>query len=230
MSRGPRIGVVCLVVALPVCAPGADLGPAPDERPLRAAFVDMAGLRRLTFQTLEHELQSMLEPAQVKLQGRRIDAAAESDRNELRIVFLDSSGLGADVGRFVLGSTSLAAPVPTIWVYYPNVIRALGFDFESVSSSISEQRSLGLALGRVLTHEIVHAVAPEVPHSPSGLMAVRWSTSKLGFRPIRLEQPLAEAIRSGVLTWLSDDRRPYAMQAARARSAEHRGAGIAEGR
>jgi hypothetical protein len=218
------------LVAPPVCVRGADLGLDPHGKQcLRAAFVDMAGLRALTFRILQPELQSMLEPTQVKLQGHRIDAAAESDRRELRIVFLDSTGLGADDGKSILGSTSLAAPVPTIWVYYPNVVRALGFDLESVSSSIREQRLLGVALARVLTHEIVHAVAPEVPHSSSGLMAIRWSTGKLGFRSMRLEERLAETIRSGVTKWLSDDRRPYALQAARARSAEHRGAGGAEG-
>jgi hypothetical protein len=212
---------VCLLVTLPVCVWGAEPGMTTDGKPrLRAAFVDMAGLPTLTFRLLEHELQSMLEPTQVKLQGRRIDAAAESDRHELRIVFLASTGLGADDGKSILGSTSLAAPVPTIWVYYPNVVHALGFDLESVSSSLREQRFLGVALARVLTHEIVHAVAPEVPHAPSGLMAVRWSTRKLGFRSMRLEELLAETIRSGVTTWLSDDRRPSALQAAQARSAD----------
>ena len=43
----------------------------------------------------------------------------------------------------------------------------------------SQSRRLGVALGRVLAHELVHTVAPECPHTRNGLMAERLSRRML---------------------------------------------------
>ena len=43
----------------------------------------------------------------------------------------------------------------------------------------SESRRLGVALGRVLAHELTHTIAPECPHTKNGLMARRLSRRML---------------------------------------------------
>lgn len=43
----------------------------------------------------------------------------------------------------------------------------------------SQPRRLGVALGRVLAHELVHTIAPECPHTTHGLMAERLSRRML---------------------------------------------------
>lgn len=43
----------------------------------------------------------------------------------------------------------------------------------------SQSRRLGIALGRVLAHELVHTIAPECPHTRHGLMAERLSRRML---------------------------------------------------
>ena len=43
----------------------------------------------------------------------------------------------------------------------------------------SQSRRLGVALGRVLAHELVHTIAPECPHTTNGLMAERLSRRML---------------------------------------------------
>jgi len=43
----------------------------------------------------------------------------------------------------------------------------------------SQARRLGTALGRVLAHELVHTIAPECPHTNTGLMAERLSRRML---------------------------------------------------
>lgn len=43
----------------------------------------------------------------------------------------------------------------------------------------SQTRRLGVALGRVLAHELVHTIAPECPHTTHGLMAERLSRRML---------------------------------------------------
>ena len=43
----------------------------------------------------------------------------------------------------------------------------------------SQSRRLGVALGRVLAHELTHTIAPDCPHTKSGLMAERLSRRML---------------------------------------------------
>ena len=43
----------------------------------------------------------------------------------------------------------------------------------------SQSRRLGIALGRVLAHELTHTIAPDCPHTKSGLMAERLSRRML---------------------------------------------------
>lgn len=43
----------------------------------------------------------------------------------------------------------------------------------------SQARRLGVALGRVLAHELTHTIAPDCPHTESGLMAERLSRRML---------------------------------------------------
>ena len=43
----------------------------------------------------------------------------------------------------------------------------------------SQTRRLGVALGRVLSHELVHTIAPDCPHTTHGLMAERLSRRML---------------------------------------------------
>ena len=71
----------------------------------------------------------------------------------------------------------------------------------------SESRRLGVALGRVLAHELTHTIAPECPHTKRGLMAERLNRRMLtapgiGFdalatRHLRLAATGAAAPESG---------------------------------
>ena len=51
----------------------------------------------------------------------------------------------------------------------------------------SQPRRLGVALGRVLAHELTHTIAPECPHTKSGLMAKRLSRRMLTAPGVRFD-------------------------------------------
>jgi hypothetical protein len=51
----------------------------------------------------------------------------------------------------------------------------------------SRPRQLGVALGRVLAHELTHTVAPECPHTRTGLMAERLSRRMLTAPGVRFD-------------------------------------------
>lgn len=51
----------------------------------------------------------------------------------------------------------------------------------------SRPRQLGVALGRVLAHELTHTVAPDCPHTKTGLMAERLSRRMLTAPGVRFD-------------------------------------------
>jgi hypothetical protein len=160
---------------------------------LRAAGVDLVRLGPLTVEVMIGELDHLLAIAGTRVEWHWAAAGTETAPDELQVVFLDSPGRCV-AGQPLLGSTATgqSGPPPVIWIYCPSVVRALGLRADSLRGSFFDKRALGVALGRVVAHELVHALAPEVPHG-SGLMAP-------GFRPETLRGPgLALDVSSATL-------------------------------
>ena len=63
-------------------------------------------------------------------------------------------------------------PSRAIWVFLRSVRWTLGHDLgRRGRASRADSRELALALARVVAHEVVHAIAPDEPHSHRGLMS-----------------------------------------------------------
>jgi hypothetical protein len=62
-------------------------------------------------------------------------------------------------------------PNRVVWAFLENVRWTLreGRDGELPAAGLD--RDLGLALGRVVAHEVIHAIAPDEPHARNGLMS-----------------------------------------------------------
>jgi len=62
-------------------------------------------------------------------------------------------------------------PNRAIWVFLSNVRWTLGLAPKGRKNApASEGQVVGIALGRIVAHELIHAVAPEEPHAAGGLM------------------------------------------------------------
>jgi hypothetical protein len=90
----------------------------------------------------------------------------------------------------VLGSFQYKPPAmrkQAIWrsvlIYLPNIVRTLGYplrdDDIAIDSRILRQLNrpkelceLSRSIGRIIAHEVVHAVSPDIPHTPDGLMCM----------------------------------------------------------
>ncbi len=88
----------------------------------------------------------------------------------------------------VLGSFQYKPPAmrkQAIWrsvlIYLPNIVRTLGYPLHdhdiAIDSRILSQLNrpkelcdLSRAIGRIIAHEVVHAVSPDIPHTSHGLM------------------------------------------------------------
>lgn len=173
---------------------------------LRAVEIDFASLAPLTRAVMRRELASVLAPASLELAWRRSQPSGETDADELRVVLLRSAGVGPDQGA--LGSTARQGLVPTIWVYVPSVALTLGLDPEAVATSFDSQRLVGIALGRVVAHELVHVLAPDVAHGGTSVMRPSLHAFHLTRGRQPLERDCAAALSAGARAWLASGALP----------------------
>jgi hypothetical protein len=186
-----------------VVPPLASAQHQPRERLLvRAAEIDFTPLGPLTRSVMRHEVAELLAPASLGLAWRRTPPHAETDPDELRVVLMRWAGAGTDRGA--LGSASRGGPAATtVWVYVPTVAAALDLDLEGLATSLDGQRRMGLALARVLVHEVVHALAPQVDHARAGLMRRSLHPDQLAGARHALELDCAKALTGGARAWLA---------------------------
>lgn len=190
------------------CAVAGAFGPAAraaEPVSLKATAIEMARVTPVAFEMMQRELQILLEPSGVRLSWRRAHASAETARDELLVVFLDGAARGTLAGSGVLAAARSADPAPTIWVYMPTVVESLGPAGQELDS-LGARRALGLALGRVLAHELIHVLAPEIPHG-HGVMAERFRLVALGQTRPELSPLLARALEHGAQVWVARGRR-----------------------
>jgi hypothetical protein len=164
---------------------------------LRIAIVDAAGAPATSLIFLRRELRRLLGEAGVEPHFRVVKAGTETAAAELAIVLLASTGLGADRGRQLAGTTGWAGAGPAIWIYLPNVVAGVGLRETQALGSAEHQRTVGLALARVAAHETVHALAPELPHRERGLMRPRLAPADLLGGVESLEPDVAAALSAG---------------------------------
>jgi hypothetical protein len=86
-----------------------------------------------------------------------------------------------------------AAPSP-VWIFVDNIVSTL----RTREGFATDSRELGVAMGRVVAHEVIHALAPRHPHARTGLMSpVLDRAGLLGPRPVP-EESCARSVLAGL--------------------------------
>ena len=115
-------------------------------------------------------------------QGLGVDAAfrvAQPDATygeglvpEVPIILLKDDPIASRRPSRVLGLVVRhQEPSRAVWAFLENVRWTLGLDRKGDLPPGARDRALGLALARVVAHEVIHAMAPEEPHAKAGLMS-----------------------------------------------------------
>jgi hypothetical protein len=116
------------------------------------------------------EAREVLEPFGVGMVWRCGPPATESAEDEIRVVPL-ARRLGEKAGRRILAATAMRDGPRTVWLDWAGMLWLVGLDTDTLASAPpGEKRRLGVALGRVLAHELIHALLPDLPHASHGLM------------------------------------------------------------
>ncbi len=134
----------------------------------------------------------------IAVQWRRAEPREMGRPGEIRVIVLDRL-LKRAGNTVVLGATPSRLPDwRFVWIHLPSVREALRVSGPSVGSlELASQYRLGIALGRVIAHEVVHAVAPALPHG-SGLMAERLTAADLTTAALRVPPEVAAAVRTAL--------------------------------
>lgn len=101
----------------------------------------------------------------------------------LRILLVESEPASWELPPTAMGAIlSRTAPQRTAYIFFPAVLRALGFKAEILMKRPLSQREkweVARALSRVIAHEIVHAVVPSMPHARDGLTRLELDRDQL---------------------------------------------------
>jgi len=145
------------------------------------------------------EAQALLGRMGAQVAWRRGRAGEERRGDEIWVVLL-GAGPRSGSSLHVLGATPRRRPVhPFVWVRVPHVRAAAGIveTRSPLDLPSAERRRLGVALGRVIAHEIVHALAPALPHG-SGLMSDVLHRRELTAATIALDADAVLAFRAAL--------------------------------
>ena len=144
------------------------------------------------------EADALLSRMGVTASWRRATAREQLQKGEVWVIFVGESP-DSRSGSMVLGATKRGAVCPAIWVRVPNVRRALGVPRGPSLFGLAgfERHLVSVAIGRVIAHEVVHAVAPSVPHG-SGLTAAHLTRNQLRAPTLAIEAEVALAVQASL--------------------------------
>jgi len=141
--------------------------------------------------------------SKVRASGFRSDASAEpTAQSSLDVLVIvtpsEPAGEGWHLSPSAMGVSS------AVYVFYHRVARVLGVASERDGMmEPSDRKRLAKALGRVVVHELVHRIAPNLPHADSGVMQGDLGRSYLTRKHLSLD----DGSKSGVLAALREARR-----------------------
>jgi hypothetical protein len=195
MFAGSRRSNVVLVVLATTLTGGA----ASAQEPLSLAWIDAASAAAGCERAARDEAVKLLRTMGVEASWRTAGVGETARDGELRVILLDRAAVDR-AGSPVLGSTPQRFEgAPFFWVHVPGVRGVLGFEPQR-RPGLGDPRErfvVGIALGRVIAHEVVHALAPAIPHS-SGLMAPRLRKTDLVASKLAVPEELARAFRAAL--------------------------------
>jgi len=178
---------------LPPSAPPLAAPPA-----LRLVWMDPTGVGVGAEAAARDEARSLLRKMGATVTWRRGDAGELASPGEVRVILLDRSADSS--GKAVLGATPPRFEVaPFVWVHVPCVRAVIGLDPRGPAFTMSApaSRSLAIAIGRVVAHELVHALAPSVPHG-TGLMSATLTRRQLTDPGLRVDTEVGLAVQAAL--------------------------------
>jgi hypothetical protein len=186
-------------------AEAAGAAPAPqrleDRGPglpaLRLAWFDVHDAAPFAYDAGAAEVRRLLGGLGIDVQWRRAMPGEVSRDGETQVILLAARPSSPRLSPHTMGAALKDRSIRAIWVFVPNVAWTLGVPSPPRSLSARQERELALALGRVVSHELVHSFAPDHPHS-TGLMNSVLGREALLREGLKLDGAAERAFRSAL--------------------------------
>jgi hypothetical protein len=186
--------VLCLVAASVGSEPQA-----PVEPTLSLVWYDPSRVASGTELVARKEAAELLARLGANVSWRNGAAGEVTGSGEVWVILVDS-GPRQPAGTLVLGATrARRTSTRVLWVRVPNVAAAVGALHSRPVRLLppEELRRVAVALGRVIAHEVVHVLAPSLPHS-SGLMSGSLTRGQLTAPLIAVGHEATLAVRAAL--------------------------------
>ena len=168
---------------------------------LPVVLIDSLDRPELVISALECEVARLLEPARIRprwLTPRTSSYVAFSGERPfvVKVLLSEAGPLGRTLPPGTLGTVfarprGAHRPNDTIFVMGPAIEHELARTERTARTATEE----GIAMGRVVVHELIHLVAPELGHAESGLMAAQLDRHILVTKNLSLGPRWADALR-----------------------------------
>ncbi len=164
---------------------------------LHLAFFNGAGLSATVESTLKQEAREIFAGAGVRLEWiAPASLTAEGQGYALKVIMLDLEPARWNVSPNAMGAVlGRRSPATAVYLFAPVIRRTL----DPSGRRPLPASWLGRAFGKVLVHELVHALAPDLPHARSGLMAASQHRNTLQAIGRRLDPASVAALRRELL-------------------------------
>jgi hypothetical protein len=169
-AREATLGVWLVGVAL-VAGPASGEEPSPPT--VRLAWLDVDGVTAGVDGVARSECRSVLEEAGLDVEWRRGSSGEAARPGEVLVLVVDRFMVDPHAHRTIMGTTPARRRLhPVVWIHVGSVRASLGSPsgFAISDLPLMARRNLGVALGRVVAHEVVHVLTPELRHG-SGVMS-----------------------------------------------------------
>jgi hypothetical protein len=182
--------------------PGLGESPHPSaaaRASLSLVWIDPVGVALGLEAVARGEASSLLQDMGASVTWRRHRPGEEARPLEVRVILLDRPAARGS-RTSVLGATPPHFDTaPFVWVHMPGVRAALGLPPRgpAMMAEPAAARALAIALGRVVAHEVVHALAPAVPHG-KGLMSATLNRNQLTASSIPVEADVVQAFQTAL--------------------------------
>jgi hypothetical protein len=187
-----------VVLGLSTCVHTARAADGPPRR-LTIHWSDPEGQFPFPTDRLVAEARSLFAPLGIDLEWAPPGSVITRDHVMIVLLALDRSG--GRMGAHAMACVQAGPRVqPAAWILVPRVRETLGLPRHRVPQ---EGVLLPRALARVMAHELVHLIAPRVPHVRGGLMSASLGRDFLvGPLDAALDGVLAQAVRAAFDSWL----------------------------
>jgi hypothetical protein len=189
----PHVAVA--VLSLAAVAGGEGASRAEPTRPvLTLVWFDPSDLASGSDAVARAEVARLLARMGAAASWRRGTPGEIHPGDGVRVVMVGEGPTASD--GLILGATHRRHAV---WVRVPNVRAAIGITRSRPQRELpaGDLRLVGVALGRVITHEVVHAVVPSLPHG-TGLMSESLGLRQLTAASIPIDPEVGRALRAAL--------------------------------